>query len=72
VTLNDLAHQAFKDDPLADMYQGRSGQQDQGRQWPYADQAGYVANNPAVPSLAQEPMRTHVSIGPNGSIDMLI
>ena len=72
VQLSDQYQQAFRDSSLADMYQGHSGQQDQGRAWPYAEQVGYLGDDPATSSVSTGSAGPRVAIGANGSIDLLM
>ena len=72
VLLNDQNQRSSRDSAFADMYQGRSGQQDQGRPWPYTDQALYPTGSPASSAVSTEPGRPQASIRTDGSIDLLM
>jgi flagellar hook-length control protein FliK len=72
VMLNDQYQQPSRDSAFADMYQGRSGQQDQGRPWPYTDQAVYPNGSPDTAAVSSEPAQSQVSISTNGSINLLM
>jgi|GEM_PF-4762322 len=72
VTLSDQYQQTFRDGSLADMYQGHSGQQDQGRAWPYTEQVSYLSDDPATSGVSTEPAGPQVAMGTNGSINLLM
>jgi flagellar hook-length control protein FliK len=72
VMLNDQNQRSSRDSALADMYQGRSGQQDQGRPWSSADQAVYPNSTPDTAAVSPESARPQVSIGTDGSINLLM
>jgi hypothetical protein len=72
VMLNDQYQQPSRDSAFSDMYQGRSGQQDQGRPWPYTDQAVYPNSSPDTAAVSPESAHSEVSLGTNGSINLLM
>lgn len=72
VAVNDRHPQQTGDGASYGMYQGRSGQQDQGQHSPHADHLAYSSSSPATTRDSAEHDRPQPSLGSGGSIDLLM
>jgi hypothetical protein len=72
VAVNDRHPQQTGDGATYGMYQGRSGQQDQGQHTPHADPLAYSSSSPATTGDSAGHDRPQASLGSGGSIDLLM
>jgi flagellar hook-length control protein FliK len=72
VAVNDRHPQQTGDGASYGMYQGRSGQQDQGQHTPHADPLAYSSSSPATTGDSAGHDRPQASLGSGGSIDLLM